>query len=204
MNAPKPRYTGRHIWCNITFIIEESTYHAPKLETHLYEYYCHNRFRPSARHVHLRGDCPVDNLVSSLHYGGLMFENINIKSTSLRPRAIWPYRTSRISRDLSLYGQQLTRATSPQSTRHDHAAEIETIWRSLSKDQRATYFNTGPAGEEAPKQSLNTSLGIVVQHCPRTEVTRRFNSSHLLTLHGGLALTCLGVFTYMAIDPLSR
>jgi hypothetical protein len=77
----------------------------------------------------------------------------------------------------------------------------------LSEDQRATYFFTGPAGEEAPKQFLDTSLGITYNIVPEMKLQDVSTQTICLSYMG--ALPCLALASglhgyWVLIDPLSR
>lgn len=113
-------------------------------------------------HPHDSGDCLFDTIVSSSHYGDVVFESM--KSTSLRPGAIWLYRFQTILGLQSVWAAADENV--PVSKYKAHASEFETIWQSLSKDQRATYFKNGATEDEASKQSLGASLGIVYNIAP--------------------------------------
>lgn len=77
MKASKSRYMGRHIWCTNTSITENIPIMPQNWKHTFTNLIFATVFRPSARYLYLCGDCFVNIIVSSLHYGDVMFESMN-------------------------------------------------------------------------------------------------------------------------------
>ncbi|UKZ62368.1 uncharacterized protein TrAtP1_003618 [Trichoderma atroviride] len=64
-----------------------------------------------------------------------------------------------------------------------HVSEIEAIWKSLSKDQRVAFFQNGATDDEASKQFLDASLGIVYNIVPEFKLQDISNKPEFLLGH---------------------